>query len=120
MMNGGDKGRRAGSDSATGSVGFLFKQLTLNWIETEDLAYACEAPAVNWRGAQLFQKTTVLRRGITFVRGEVVAWMHRIKFSHQCIARGLGDDRGSRDAGRERVTLDDAALRRRAVRYASR
>src|SRR5260370_11861935 len=103
----------------TRSFAFLPEQLTLNWIEAEDFTHAGEAAAMNWRGAELLQETAVLRRGIAFVCGEVIAGMHGIKLSHQGIARRLGDDRGRRDARGKRVAFDDAALWRGAIRDAA-
>ena len=100
--------------------GFLSEQLILNRIEAQHFAHASEAAPVNRRSTELFQQTAVLGRGIAFVRSEVITGMHGIKFSHQRVAGGLGDDRGGGDTGRERVSFNNAALRRDAVRNPTR
>src|SRR5205807_8430581 len=101
-------------------VDLFFKQFALNRIEAERFANACETASMNWRRAELFQQTAVLRRRIAFVSSKVIAWMYRIKFTHQSVAGGLGDDRSGRDAGGKRIALDYPSLRRRAIWNAPR
>ena len=65
-----------------GGIGFLFEQLALDWIETENFANAREAAAMYWRSAKFFQETAMFGSWIAFVGREVVAGIRGIKFNH--------------------------------------
>src|SRR2546423_5526079 len=98
----------------------LFKQFILNWIQAQRFAHARKAPSMDGRGAELFQAATVFRRGIAFVRREIVSGKDGIQFRHDRIARSFRDDGRGGNARRQGVALDDAALWSRTVRDAAR
>src|SRR5207244_11121989 len=75
---------------------------------------------MNRRGAELFQAATMLRRGIAFVRREIISGKDSIQFRHDRVAGRLGDDRCGGYARRKSVALDDAALWSRTVRDTAR
>ena len=61
----------------------------------------------------------MLRRRIPFVRRKAVAGVDPIVLLHQSVSRGLGHDRGRRDAGRKCVAVNNPALRGRTARDGS-
>src|SRR3989442_5403335 len=57
----------------------------------------------------------MFRCGIALMCSQAVAGIHGVELNHISVAGGLGDYRGRRDRGRERVTMYDASLRYSAV-----
>src|ERR1051325_12093908 len=95
------------------------KKLRLDRIEAQRFSHTREAAPMNRQRAERLQQATMLRCWITFVRGETIPGIHLVQLEHVRVACRLRDDRRGRDACRERVASDDAALRHLAVRNLS-
>lgn len=75
-------------------------------------------------GGELVRHPALLARDnaqgrIAFVRGKTITCVHAVHFHHVRVASGFGDYGGGSDAGRKRITPDDATLGRRAIRDAA-
>src|SRR2546427_7847253 len=89
----------------------LIKQSRLERFHPQDFAHGAITSAVNRRCAEPPQRFEVSPRWIAFVGGEAVAGVSRVEFDHHRVTRRFSDDRGGGDARRERVAVNDAALR---------
>ena len=101
-------------------LGFIWKHFSLYGIQTQHFSDAAEAAAVYWDGAEFFERATVFRCWVTFVRGKTVTLVESVHLEHVRVARGLSNYRGGSDARGKRVSADDAALRRGALGNLSR
>src|SRR5207302_10161452 len=66
-----------------------------------------EAASVDLAGTQTGQRREMFRRRITLVAVEAVLRVAQVKRAHFGVARGLGEDRGGRDDGMQRIAVDD-------------
>lgn len=70
---------------------WFFKKLTLHWVKSQCLSNSAEAAPVNLNGPQLFQRATVFRCRIAFMRRKTITLVKAIHLQHVCIAGSLGD-----------------------------
>src|SRR5437588_11708192 len=56
---------------------------------------------MNWAWAELVDRSVMLRRGISLMRGKTVAGIKLVQFHHDAVASYFGEDAG----GGNRVTL---------------
>src|SRR5260370_14471060 len=68
-----------------------------------------EAVSMDLAGTETGQRREMLGRRITLVAVEAVLRVEEVKRSHLGVARGLGEDRGGRDHGMQRIAVDDGA-----------
>src|SRR5207253_1891765 len=98
---------------------FRLKQVRLDRIEPQNFSYSRKASPVNRQRPKFLQDAAVLGGWIAFVGCQTIAGIDVIELDHVRVTRRLGDDRGRRNTGRKSVTVHNASLWRRAVRYAA-
>src|SRR5262249_1942933 len=88
----------------------------LNWIETQSLTDSRKAAAMDWQGTQLFQSPAMLRRWITFMSGQSISGIQRVKLDHVSVSSSLSDYGGRRYRSRQSIATNYASLRHCTIR----
>ena len=84
------RGRRDSGDlDLTGEIS---EQFSLDRIQTQGFSHSAETAPVNRHSAELFERATMFRCWITFVRSKALSLVKGVHLKHVSVAGSLGND----------------------------
>ena len=91
--------------------GPLLEELSLDRIRAQEFPNRAKTSTVDLNRAELLQCAQMPGRRIALVRGESVTGIEAVHLIHEIVTSRFGNNGSRRNAGRERVAVNDASLR---------